>query len=159
MTTTEPRTPVMMKCGHAANGYHVVDGERFPACVICAPSPEGTTVDENPPSLEGRTAECSMCHRQVPSKIGLPFFERGGILKSSPHINEWHEAGKIIDRARIKHGFRPGPWQVSSRGRSIREVNAEPEVIAAIAESQRLLRLVKQTATLDGYYCGCRGWD
>lgn len=154
MTQTEPRIPVMMECGHAANSVMVVDGERLPACVVCAPSPEGTTVDESPPSLEGRMAECSYCHKQTPSAVALPFFERGGILKSSPHIAEWHAAGKIVDRARIRHGYRSGRG-----GRSWSEVEAEPEVIAVLAECRRLLRLVKQTATLDGYYCGCRGWD
>lgn len=52
----------MMKCGHAANSERLLnDGTRIPSCVICAgiPGREGTTIDENPPTLEGRTSRCS----------------------------------------------------------------------------------------------------
>ena len=56
--------PPLMKCGHAANGLHVLpDGTKEPSCVICAGIPsvgDGyKTVDESPPSLEGRMSRCS----------------------------------------------------------------------------------------------------
>jgi len=85
--------PVMMKCGHAANGY---DAEGNPVCVICyGIVPGATVVDPNPPSLEGRMARCTFygggnvpyrrnecnvckagqpCQCERPSSPGLPFF-------------------------------------------------------------------------------------
>ena len=61
----------MMKCGHAANA--TMNGK--PVCAICAGiNPLATVVDEAPPSLEGRTAACSYCRKEVPSSTNLPFF-------------------------------------------------------------------------------------
>ena len=71
----------MMKCGHAAQA---VNGKGEPVCVICVGiNPGATVVDDAPPSLAGRMAECSYRrpgpypenHRAVPSDPGLPFFE------------------------------------------------------------------------------------
>lgn len=48
----------LMKCGHAANGK---DGAGNPVCVICAVGPndkDARTIDDSPPSLEGRRARC-----------------------------------------------------------------------------------------------------
>ena len=67
----------MMKCGHAANGYAVVGGEKVPACVICAmgrPNEPAVTVDDNPPDLSQRQAKCSYCHCVKPSGGDLAFF-------------------------------------------------------------------------------------
>lgn len=53
----------MMKCGHAANSTTVIDGERVPACVICAMIPglgdAGLVVDDHPPDLSERRARCA----------------------------------------------------------------------------------------------------
>ncbi len=69
--------PEMMKCGHAANSVHTVDGEKFPACVICFGIDSGSLiVDENAPSLDGRVAKCAYnCGAEQPSSNQLAFFE------------------------------------------------------------------------------------
>lgn len=67
-------TTPMMKCGHAANA--TCEGK--PCCVICGEH----TVDDNPPSLEGRTAKC-YCGTSEPSDPSrLAFFE---YLPNKPH--------------------------------------------------------------------------
>lgn len=66
----------LMKCGHTANATTVVDGVEIPCCAICAGIVDGAyEIDDNAPSLEGRTAKCSYCDREVPSDYNLPFFE------------------------------------------------------------------------------------
>lgn len=76
---------VMMKCGHAANGEHIVDGDRFPCCVICAGIPVGNIdayVVVETPDFSGRKARCSYrtgrdgkpC-KIVDSHPNLAFFE------------------------------------------------------------------------------------
>lgn len=60
---------IMMKCGHAANGYSVKDNVRIPACAICA----CLEIDENPASIENRMAKCT-CGKTVKSERNLPFF-------------------------------------------------------------------------------------
>lgn len=54
----------MMKCGHAAQGtQRLDDGTTIPVCVICGMGDRGSadykTVDDAPPSLDGRTSRCS----------------------------------------------------------------------------------------------------
>ena len=62
----------MMKCGHAANA---TDSDGKPSCAICIGIPPGAReINEHPPDLTGRMAECS-CHRKVASSTQLPFFE------------------------------------------------------------------------------------
>lgn len=62
----------MMKCGHAANAY---DQNGHPVCVICIGIVQGATgVDDNPPDLSGREAECD-CGKRKPSSSDLAFFE------------------------------------------------------------------------------------
>lgn len=95
----------MMKCGHAANAtLRLGDGTNAPTCVICAGiasvGDDYKTVDQAPPSLEGRISRCSYykpsfkcsCGKDhcpptrherhggrygsvVPSSSELPFFE------------------------------------------------------------------------------------
>lgn len=90
----------MMKCGHAANATSRPSGK--PVCFICAMADGDAahTVDETPPSLEGRRARCNYygrptrangcgrsecnyggkggepCACEQPSSPDLPFFEK-----------------------------------------------------------------------------------
>jgi hypothetical protein len=45
----------MMKCGHAANARHKIEGGWEPSCVICL----CYEIDDAPPELETRRARCS----------------------------------------------------------------------------------------------------
>jgi hypothetical protein len=45
---------IMMKCGHASQGYKVVGDECIPCCVICDETEQAPA-----PDLTGRTARCS----------------------------------------------------------------------------------------------------
>lgn len=81
----------MMRCGHASNSWVTVDGERKPACVICAGIVDGAyEIDPNPPTLEGREAICThaeaerldrdhgkyrVASRAVKSETNLPLFK------------------------------------------------------------------------------------
>lgn len=61
-----------MKCGHSANATNESGN---PSCAICAGlTPLAEMVDDDAPSLEGRTASCGYCKREVPSSYNLPFF-------------------------------------------------------------------------------------
>lgn len=63
----------MMKCGHAANA---VDRGGKPCCVICVGIHSGAEeIDDNPPSLTERMAECPYCSRKRASSADLAFFE------------------------------------------------------------------------------------
>jgi hypothetical protein len=73
---------VLMKCGHSTTGKRQSDGT--PVCVICWPKPESAQVEDSPPDLTGRMADCSYpdgkygSHaggRQAPSSTSLPFFQ------------------------------------------------------------------------------------
>ena len=65
-------TTPLMKCGHAAQGK---DMKGNPVCVICVGSnPNARIIDDNPPNLEGRVAECSYCSNKADSDFNLPFF-------------------------------------------------------------------------------------
>jgi hypothetical protein len=62
--TFDPLNPPMMKCGHASHAHFVgEDGKFYPSCFICAPpvskNGENRTVDDSPPSLEGRESHCA----------------------------------------------------------------------------------------------------
>ena len=50
----------MMKCGHAANSTTTIEGEKRPACAICAGISGGANliVDEVGPDLSKRQARC-----------------------------------------------------------------------------------------------------
>lgn len=62
---------MMMKCGHAASG--ISNGK--PCCSCCfGIDPNGTIIDDNPPSLEGRQARCAYCKRIVDSSPELAYF-------------------------------------------------------------------------------------
>lgn len=70
----------MMKCGHAANA-RTAGGE--PVCAICVGIvPGARVIDEDPPKLEGRKAQCVYsrgrdgrpCGKVVDSSADLPFF-------------------------------------------------------------------------------------
>lgn len=62
----------LMGCGHVANAEH--NGK--PVCVICfGIHPGATEIVDEAPSLEGRTAYCTYCDKEVPSDYSLPFFE------------------------------------------------------------------------------------
>ena len=61
--------PILMACGHTANGYLVKDGKEIPCCVIC----ECTTPAEKS-DLTGRKAQCRYCGKTVDSNYGLAFF-------------------------------------------------------------------------------------
>lgn len=53
-------TQPLMKCGHTAQATTVIDGNRVPVCAICAGVDDGAiTVDDTPPSLEGRVSRCT----------------------------------------------------------------------------------------------------
>ena len=69
--------PPLMKCGHAANSFHVLkDGTTVPSCVICWGIHSGAdTIDDTPPTLEGRMARCYEGCSMVPSSTALAFFE------------------------------------------------------------------------------------
>lgn len=68
---------VMMKCGHAANAKTQIDGKWVPSCAICSGTKEGAhIVDDTPPDLTGRKANCSYGkHAIVDSSPDLAFFE------------------------------------------------------------------------------------
>lgn len=63
----------MMRCGHAANATKLDK----PVCAICIGiTPDAQVVDENPPDLTGREAECPYCKRRAPSNPSMvAFFE------------------------------------------------------------------------------------
>ena len=66
-------TKPLMKCGHSANATNQ-DGN--PVCAICIGIDAGATVvDEAPPSLIGRVAQCPYCRNKRPSSFDLAFFE------------------------------------------------------------------------------------
>lgn len=63
---------LMMKCGHAANGFTA----GHPVCAICVGiTPDALIVSEEVINLVGRTARCTSCRREVESSEKLPFFE------------------------------------------------------------------------------------
>ncbi|MFT8825188.1 MAG: hypothetical protein ABF536_04065 [Liquorilactobacillus mali] len=65
---------IIMKCGHTANGFKIVDGKEIPCCIICEctePSEDQTMVKK----LDGREAMCNYCGHKTQSKIDLPFFK------------------------------------------------------------------------------------
>lgn len=82
---------LIMKCGHASNSWTTIDGERKPACAICAGINEGAyEIDHDPPVLKGREAICTHADERhldqshgkeravtkvVKSEVGLPFFK------------------------------------------------------------------------------------
>ena len=69
--TSERRTVVLL-CGHTAMAD---DRDGNPCCPICDPrDPASSTVDQAPPTLDGREAVCDYCRRRVVSDWGLPFF-------------------------------------------------------------------------------------
>lgn len=64
----------MMRCGHAANA--TADGK--PVCVVCLGlTPDAEIVNDSPPLLDGRMAECvyTDCRHMAPSSPNLPLFE------------------------------------------------------------------------------------
>jgi len=63
--------PVMMKCGHTANANQA--GK--PVCAICyGIRPGANEVENELPSLDGRTACCPDCGKKTTSNFNLPFF-------------------------------------------------------------------------------------
>lgn len=65
--------PPMMKCGHAANA---TDGNGNPSCAICINiHPGAKIIDDTPPNLEGRKAQCPSCKKTRDSDMSLAFFE------------------------------------------------------------------------------------
>lgn len=63
----------MMKCGHAANAKTAAGG---PVCAICFGIVAGAdVVDDSPPDLTGRRAECIYCGMTAQSSTNLAFFE------------------------------------------------------------------------------------
>jgi hypothetical protein len=75
----------MMKCGHAANSWlRLANGDKVPACVICAGIVDGAyEVAESEPDLTGRLMRCGYTRRRdgsphpgpVPSSTSAAFFE------------------------------------------------------------------------------------
>jgi len=121
---------------------NATDSEGRPCCCICIGIDPGALIVENsPPDISGRTAQCTCCKKQVQSDFSLPFFEFGGIFQTSPKFQEYEEAVKALDSAR------KGP-------RTTRDEKDRLE-----AEVKRLCKECHATAELDGFYCGCMGWD
>lgn len=122
--------PVMMKCGHAANA---TDPEGKPGCSICIGLGRGADeIDDAPPNLEGRMAQCS-CGRIAPSDPkALAFFEYCG--------PESQDATNICacGYAHVAH---------------------TPDVMARNAALKCTAFTPRGPRELDRYYCGCRGWD
>jgi len=70
--TEAPLMP-LMKCGHTASGK---DSQGSPVCVACIGIyPGARQIDENPPSLTGRSAKCVYCGKKVTSKLSLAYFQ------------------------------------------------------------------------------------
>lgn len=61
-------TIALMACGHSANAATPAGD---PTCAICM----CFEVVPNPPSLEGRSAQCPFCKTTHASDYALPFFE------------------------------------------------------------------------------------
>lgn len=141
----------MMECGHAANATRTIDGEQFPACVICAGKPEADRVAVNPPDLTGRRARCSYfdpalgsCPKRPnderhaggserASDPGLPFFEYLG--RGSRHATKTCECGYF----EVAH-MNPNP------------LTGRPGIATHKFEPVG-------AAEFDRFYCGCWGWD
>ncbi len=73
-------TPPLMGCGHAANSTLERNGQKIPACVICAGIVEGYDRIVESPSLDGRFAICFHGrphgkHRKMPN--GGPIYGKG----------------------------------------------------------------------------------
>ena len=131
--------PPLMKCGHTANA---TDSKGNPCCVICSGIDVGAVIVENsPPDISGRTAKCLQCKKEVPSDFSLPFFELGAWLETSPRFEDYKCAGDKLVRLREELP------------------KADERIIQAQTKVHELLRECRQTATVDGWYCGCRGWD
>ena len=74
----------MMKCGHTANSYKIVKGDKkIPGCVIC----NCFEVADSKPNLEGRKARCPYCNRETMSDWSLPFFQ----YKESEEYDEYYD--------------------------------------------------------------------
>lgn len=124
-------TNPMMTCGHTAQGKltmraGVALDPPIPYCGVC----ECETVDEAPPSLEGRTARCgyySHCRHEEPSAYTLAFFEYNGA--GSRAATEYCRCGY----QRVAH-----------------EIGLAHDCKAFEPRGPR---------EHDTYYCGCYGWD
>lgn len=76
---------ILMKCGCVALA---TDSDGRLVCPIhIGMTPTAEQVEDSPPSLDGRMAECSYCSNKRPSDYSLPFFQSGrwhrGVLDSS----------------------------------------------------------------------------
>ena len=64
---------ILMKCGHSANA---LDSDGQPCCAICAGvHPEAYVVEDKPPDLKGRLAQCTTCNVKRESSYALAFFK------------------------------------------------------------------------------------
>jgi len=131
-------TPVMMKCGHAANSR---SGDK-PACAICVLTDEGALiVDDTPPDLSTRQARCS-CGKIEPShSTRLAFFEYRG--EGSP--------------AAINSCKNCGFHEVAHDPVYTRERNVEPRTVVERGLCKGFE--AKGPWQYDSFYCGCGGWD
>ena len=139
----------MMKCGHAANAiHHRHDGTDAPCCVICFNlDPGATIVEENPPSLEGRTAVCTGCKNrpqsQQPSAWTLPFFE---------YCGEGSRTSKLCKHCGFTADGHPSQGGTGNYSKS-------DKPIRGLCEHRGLLYEPRGDTGTDKFYCGCWGWD
>jgi hypothetical protein len=71
---TKKDNPLMM-CGHTANATREIPkGIHIHCCAICL-THHASIIRTDPLDLTCRTAICSSCGKQTPSRTSLPFFE------------------------------------------------------------------------------------
>jgi hypothetical protein len=127
---------LLLKCGHTANAIETLpDGTQKPSCVICLCNEPADDV----PGLEGRKARCAFCGKEVDSSYKLAFFEYGGDVTSV--------SDQIFVATRSK--LLPFIWKEKDKVKK----QKMHEVLLRINQK------IKESATRDSYYCGCRGWD
>lgn len=76
-------TNPLMKCGHTGFGRDAKTGE--PVCIACLGIRDGATeIDDNPPDLSERMAQCS-CGKAAPSSPQLAFFKHEPTRKTDSY--------------------------------------------------------------------------
>ena len=139
---------VLMQCGCVSQG---TNGKGEPVCVIHHGFiPEAFIVQNEKPSLEGRKAKCTSCHKEpVDSLYGLPFFEYKG-PGSWTAINRCNYCGWFKDQHPSMGGT--GCYKNSN--------NPLP-ALCERKDNMKFLRFkpLSQGEEFDSYYDGCYGWD
>lgn len=73
-----------MKCGHQSNS---TTAQGKPACAICIGITPNAEIEGDVPDLTGRVAICSYCSKTETSRVTLPFWEYGAMIRGKKHLN------------------------------------------------------------------------